>query len=651
MDQATRRKKPSKAGERVFKTKTYNIPSLTELRKSLGYGHRGEEQDIAFKRALTAQVETFVSRDNLPGVSFTKWKTPAHQKGLQDMTKDFLFVKGKGLEFWPDDPNSPKKRPLEYTRDYEEIHRLLTKVFYRTAREHKRKQPTTSTTQDSTHKPKSTSTKQLHSNKNSNEQSPREACRDSRGQSADDPIELDNMQPTRNASGPSADVDPSAESSQRFTSEQFAPLGVPDGIPPEEEPIDRVWEMRDDFLNTQANNPTSNIHSHTAHVENPYQEPNSPTEDTHLPRDRGKRPAQGYSIQDVRPAKVPRQEQGNIEVVAGSSTSGPSSNNSSANMASTSNSSSSFAPTSVPSQDAPPADPPSAAPVKKRGYTHHEYKQTRSSDRARKPVRLPGYAREKTIDTALLTSSSEDEEEQDNDRDGGFREPPRPTVNVSNNTSSRENPSSTAPHSNATAPAPEQPLSKPSKKAPKKQASTKKSSKTRAPASRAKRGPVQESPAGPSTQRNSAQQANGSSTSEPGTRQSQTGQPQTEQNQPPRNNPVPTGERQVIDSSTIFCLRHDDEEFRPWTPSADVFQMSLSELMQDLDWPGGNAQTLYMRLYHTSLDAPFAVYIMPGDNAMFNSMRRSFVRQMQRCYQRTGERNLEFELHFKPLKV
>lgn len=117
MDKATRRSKPSKGGKRDSRTKSCNIPSLTSLRKSLGYGHRGQAQDIAFKRALAAQVETFVSEDNLPGFSFTQWKTPAHQKGLRDMTKDFLFKKQKGPEFWPDDPNSPNRRPLRYTRD------------------------------------------------------------------------------------------------------------------------------------------------------------------------------------------------------------------------------------------------------------------------------------------------------------------------------------------------------------------------------------------------------------------------------------------------------------------------------------------------------------------------------------------------------
>ncbi|KAI8684713.1 hypothetical protein NCS57_00138100 [Fusarium keratoplasticum] len=666
MDQANRRQKPSKAGQQGFKTKSCNIPSLTELRKSLGYGHRGEERDIAFKRALTAQVETFVSKDNLPGVSFTKWKTLAHQKGLRDMTKDFLFVKQKGPEFWPDDPNSPNKRPLKYTRDYEQIHLLLTKVFYRTAREHKRKQSAPSTSKESTQKPKSTSTKQPHPKKISGEQTSRQAYPYSRGQSADDPIELDNMQPTTNSSAPPADVDPFAG---MFTSRQFMPLeGMPDGIPPEEEPIDRVWEMRDDYLNIQVprdNNPTSNIPTHTTPVEDPYQGPNSPTEDTHVvrvkfaklfvyhtdidykPRDRGKRPERPYSIQDVRPAKVPRHEQDNIEVVAGSSTNGPSSNNSSANVPSASNSSSSFAPTSVPSQYVPSAGPPSAAPVKKRGYTRHEHTRTRASKRPRKPVQRPGFAREQTMDRAFLTSSSEEEEEQDSDAEREFQEPPRPTANVSNDTSRDENPSTTVPPGNATEPAAEKPSSKPRKNASKKQASTKKSSKPRAPRSSAKRGPAQESPAGPSN--STQQQANGSSTSGPGTSQSQTGQPQTEQNQPPRNNTVPSGERQVIDSTSFLFLRHNGKAFRPWTPSANVFHASLSELMQDLGWD--KAQTLSLKLDAKFLDDAYEVDVEPGDNETLNKMRRSFVREMKRCYQRTREPNLEFELHFKPLQV
>ncbi|RSM10676.1 hypothetical protein CEP52_003475 [Fusarium oligoseptatum] len=639
MDQATRRRKPSKAGERVFKTKTCNIPSLTELRKSLGYGHRGEEQDIAFKRALTAQVETFVSRDNLPGVSFTKWKTPAHQKGLRDMTKDFLVIKQKGPEFWPDDPNSPNRRPLEYTRNSEEIHRLLTKVFYRTAREHKRKQSTTPlASKESTEKPKSTSTEQPHTNKTSGDQTSRRAYPDSRGQSADNPIDLDNMRPTANASVPSADVDPFAESSRRFADEYFMPHETPDGIPPEE-----VWKIPDDYLNAQVprnDNPSLNIPSHAATVEDPSQGPNSPTEDTHVPRDRGKRPAQPPSIQDVRPAKVLRQAQDNTEVGTGSSTRGPSSNNSSANVSSASNPSSSFAPTSVPSQNIPAASPPSAAPVKKRVRIDPEQIGTRSSSRIRKQTQHPNFAGEQTSRRAILTSSSEDEEEQQNEREGRLREQPRLADNVSNGTSRHENSSTTAPRGNDTAPAAEQPSSRPRGTASKKPGSTKKSSKPRAPRSSAKRGPAQESPAGPSTQRNSTQQqANGSSTSGSGTLESQTGQPQA----------VPSGERQVMDATSFIFLKHNGKAFRTWMPSVNVFQASLSELMQDLGWD--NAKTLYLKLDATFLDDAHEEDIRPGDNELLNKTRRIFIAEMQRCYQCIRQPNLEFLLRFKEKQV
>ncbi|KAI8691514.1 hypothetical protein LRP88_08770 [Fusarium phalaenopsidis] len=673
MDQAARRQKPFKAGERVFKTKTCNIPSLTELRKSLGYGHRGEEQDIAFKRALTAQVETFVSKDNLPGVSFTKWKTPAHQKGLREMTKDFLVIKGKGPEFWPDDPNSSNKRPLKYTRDYDQIHRLLTKVFYRTARERKRKQTTTSTPKESAQNPKSASTKQPHSNKNSSEQTSRQAYPDSRGQSADHPIELGNMQSTTNAPASSADVTRFVGTSVMVTLNRYVPVERRrDGIPPTNEPIDKpneqVREIQNDHLDLQAprdGNSTSNVPVHPT-PEDPDQVPNIPAQDTHVPRDRGKRSAQQYPIQDVRPAKVPRKEQDNTEAVGGPSTSGSSSNNSSANvpfasssstnMASTGNSSSSFAPTSVPSQDAPPADPPSTAPVKERDGTHHESKQTRSSNRLRMLVQRPEYAREQATEEAILASASEDKEEQDNYGDRRLREAPRPAVNVSNDTSCRENSSGAAPRGNATAPAAEQPSSKSRQKASKKPASTKKISK---PRSSARRGPVQESPAGPSTERNSVhQQASSSSTSGAGTRQpptnhSQTSQPhtnepQTEQNRPPpdNNNMLSAEERQIIDASSVLFWRNGDEGFESWTPTVDVFQMTLPELMSDLGWIGTNVQPLYMRLQTPRPYKLWTYGIEPGNNDMLNDVMHSFIDKMQSCYEQARKPKLRFELQF-----
>ncbi|KAM0440923.1 hypothetical protein ACHAPT_000226 [Fusarium lateritium] len=728
MDQKTRRLKSSKAGDKIFKTKSYKIPNLTELRKSLGYGHRGREQDIALKRAITEQVETFVSTDNLCGVECSQWKTPIHQKGLREMTKDFLNVKARGAEFWPDNPNSSNKRPLEYTRDYEQIQRILTKVFYRTVQEHKRKQSTTSTANESTQALKDKYTRQPRSNKKSrSQQSSRQVNRDSRGESADDPIELDNMQSTTNTSVPSTDIDPFAGSTLAFTFRQCMPFeGMPDGITTPDEPTtDRVWEIRDDYLEFSVpgrDNPASNVTAQTTAkpAEDPYQVPNSPTEDTQVPQNRGKRPERPYSIQDVRPAKVPRQEQGNRGAAAGPSTSDPSPSSSSANMASasassadvpctngssitassngsasasgsstnvpgTSNpSSNSTTTTSVPSQGDPSADLPPTRPVKKRSYTRHEYIRTRASTRHREPVQRPGFAREQTVDIAILASSSSSEDGGDDNRERETREPARPTTSAPKNTSRREDPSGTTPRHDAAAPAAEQSSSQARQTGSNKQTSAKNTSMPppRAPVpqpgSTTRPGPVQESPAGPSTKRMSAQRpTNSKSASKRGTRQpkasqpkasrSQTSQPQVNQsrvNQPraeqnwaehqqsqaPRINIVRSAEeRQIIVASSFIFFRHDGTEFQPWTPSTSVFRMTLSELMQELDWARNNAQILYMRL-ETPEDT-WTQHIGPGNDDKFNSVMRSFAKKMRRSYQRArmtsaATPDLEFELHF-----
>jgi hypothetical protein len=110
---------PPKVLDRLFKTtKTSTIPHLTELRKALGYGNPGQDQDIAFKRAVRTQIESFISPSTkLPAYKLTKWRLPLHQRGLQEVTKDFLDTKGKGPEFWPARHNSVNTRCLEYSKD------------------------------------------------------------------------------------------------------------------------------------------------------------------------------------------------------------------------------------------------------------------------------------------------------------------------------------------------------------------------------------------------------------------------------------------------------------------------------------------------------------------------------------------------------
>lgn len=106
-------------GERIFKTtKSCSITSITHLRRELGFGARGEERDIAFKRAVRKQITTFVSSsDSIPAYKFTKWKNTVHQRGLLEVTKDFLDVQGKGSEFWPQSDLSDTTQPLQYWKD------------------------------------------------------------------------------------------------------------------------------------------------------------------------------------------------------------------------------------------------------------------------------------------------------------------------------------------------------------------------------------------------------------------------------------------------------------------------------------------------------------------------------------------------------
>ncbi|KAF5721094.1 hypothetical protein FMUND_3842 [Fusarium mundagurra] len=201
---------PSKVLDRLFKTtKTSTIPHLTELRKALGYGNPGQEQDIAFKRAIRAQIESFVSPSTkIPAYKLTKWRLPLHQRGLQEVTKDFLDTKGKGSEFWPARHDSINTRCLEYSKDSSRIRRLMIKVFWRAAREYKRNKPSNSTT---TKQPSQLSDrdalplKPLDTPTDDKRQVLDNNSHILKGQSIDNPIDVESMQSRTNTSGLSTD--------------------------------------------------------------------------------------------------------------------------------------------------------------------------------------------------------------------------------------------------------------------------------------------------------------------------------------------------------------------------------------------------------------------------------------------------------------
>ncbi|GKT98542.1 hypothetical protein FLAG1_01303 [Fusarium langsethiae] len=309
MDSARTPKTPlRRPGQRIFKTtKTCSIPSLTHLRKELGYGTRGEKRDIAFKRAIRTQIKTFVSSsDRIPAYKLTKWKNTVHQRGLLEVTKDFLEVQGKGSEFWPQRDVSDTTQPLQYWKDSAKIRGLMTKVFWRAAREDKRHRtaysipPLLSQSTDTACQSEGNSGDTKHPLQNSTTHL--------KGNSAEDPIDLETMQSTVSAAGPSRDNGPFTGVLIRFNT--FAPAEDSLDEPTSSEPFSSSL-FASDVLDCQ---PTGAADGHQAAPEarmqgnDPWEVPNSPIVAASVGQQTSKRPAEASSNDNNHQAKCPRKE-------------------------------------------------------------------------------------------------------------------------------------------------------------------------------------------------------------------------------------------------------------------------------------------------------------------------------------------------------
>ncbi|KAK2683457.1 hypothetical protein RAB80_001403 [Fusarium oxysporum f. sp. vasinfectum] len=274
---------PPKVLDRLFKTtKTSTIPHLTELRKALGYGNPGQDQDIAFKRAVRTQIESFISPSTkLPAYKLTKWRLPLHQRGLQEVTKDFLDTKGKGPEFWPARHNSVNTRCLEYSKDSSRIRRLMIKVFWRAAREHKRYKPSNSASTKLLSQPSDRDTSPLKPLGTPSDDK-HQVLNNShilKGQSIDNPIDVESMQSRTNTSGPSTD-------------DHFAAFGMSLNL----------------TVHTQRQDTPEESSSSEPFSTDPYEVPKSPPRATETAQINGKRPVESDSNDSNRQAKVPRQD-------------------------------------------------------------------------------------------------------------------------------------------------------------------------------------------------------------------------------------------------------------------------------------------------------------------------------------------------------
>ncbi|KAM0442466.1 hypothetical protein ACHAQK_004159 [Fusarium lateritium] len=306
--------KAPKVADRLFKTtKTTSIPRLSDLRQTLGHGNRGRQEDIAFKKAIREQLAAFVSSgDNLPGYKLTKWTDPSHQRGLLEITKDFLDNKGNGPIFWPDSHSSANTRPLEYFRDSKKIRRLLIQVFWRAAREYKRYKISGSLIPQVQSQPSESSRSSTEATCKPCDTHPPVAdqVHDPRGNSVDDPIDLEIMTSSTGIPGPSKDID---LVSIQLT---FGPPRFPEYLPDEMSssgpsqsslfPPDIVSDILD-CRPLELTNCSQTVRPENMHGADLYDGPESPPV-TQTAQNNGKRPAEPDHNDSNHQAKAPRQE-------------------------------------------------------------------------------------------------------------------------------------------------------------------------------------------------------------------------------------------------------------------------------------------------------------------------------------------------------
>ncbi|KAF4980813.1 hypothetical protein FZEAL_3267 [Fusarium zealandicum] len=98
------------------KTKSTSIPSVKELRKTLGFGQKMVARDRAFRNATQKHVAEFTTEDDVLGNRFTKWRQASHQKVLFKMAHTFL--EANGLWYWPDGLDGATEQRYQFSKDY-----------------------------------------------------------------------------------------------------------------------------------------------------------------------------------------------------------------------------------------------------------------------------------------------------------------------------------------------------------------------------------------------------------------------------------------------------------------------------------------------------------------------------------------------------
>ncbi|RYP65280.1 hypothetical protein DL769_006359 [Monosporascus sp. CRB-8-3] len=174
-----------------------NLPKITAIRETLDYGDPELTRCAAFTADVRAFRKKFTTKSGLPGTSLYDWRSPEHQRGLNEMTEDYLERAGNGAMWWPDDTSAPNHNKLQYSKDHRKINELMLQLFFRLNEQ------------------------QHRNNKYKNKFKSGSAEPDRRGHSTEEPIDVDALE-----TGPASDT-----SSKPYPSVSGGASSRPDNTP------------------------------------------------------------------------------------------------------------------------------------------------------------------------------------------------------------------------------------------------------------------------------------------------------------------------------------------------------------------------------------------------------------------------------------
>ncbi|KAI1864402.1 uncharacterized protein JN550_008959 [Neoarthrinium moseri] len=167
---------PSSPSSRITAT---SIPNITALRVGLDYGDPRLTRCSTFTDDLRGFRKKFVTSTGLPGPDLHEWKLKEHQAGLDEMTAAYLDRDGNGPLYWPDSETSPNYNKLRYSRDQPRIKRLMKQLFFRLNQQQYRN-------------------KRYKSNYNKKRSIEPSVEPQARGQSSENPIDVDELSDSEN---------------------------------------------------------------------------------------------------------------------------------------------------------------------------------------------------------------------------------------------------------------------------------------------------------------------------------------------------------------------------------------------------------------------------------------------------------------------